>query len=53
MLTGDLVEREQCMAWLPDTLGQLRAPGGVYFVLGNHDLRVDHRRLLAELAAWD
>ena len=51
MLTGDVVEREQCMSWLPDTLGQLRARAGVYYVLGNHDLRVDHRRLLRELDA--
>jgi predicted MPP superfamily phosphohydrolase len=50
MLTGDLVERRHCMEWLPDTLGKLRAPGGVYFVLGNHDLRVDYQHLLAELA---
>jgi predicted MPP superfamily phosphohydrolase len=49
MLTGDLVEREKCLAWLPETLGALRAEHGVYFVLGNHDLRVDHLRLLKEL----
>jgi predicted MPP superfamily phosphohydrolase len=49
MLTGDLVERESCLAWLPDTLGKLRAKSGVYYVLGNHDLRIDHRRLLVEL----
>lgn len=48
-LTGDLVEREECLKWLPDTLGRLRAKGGVYFVLGNHDLRIDHHRLLDEL----
>ncbi len=39
MLTGDLVERKECFDWLPETLGQLRAVKGVYFVLGNHDLR--------------
>ncbi|MEX2091632.1 MAG: metallophosphoesterase [Pirellulales bacterium] len=49
MLTGDVVEREKCLSWLPDTLGQLRAAAGVYYVLGNHDLRVDHRRLVREL----
>jgi predicted MPP superfamily phosphohydrolase len=49
MLTGDLVEREKCMSWLPDTLGQLRAAAGVHYVLGNHDLRVNHRRLVQEL----
>jgi hypothetical protein len=49
-LTGDLVERDRCIDWIPDTLGRLRAPGGVYYVLGNHDLRVDQRRLQAALA---
>jgi predicted MPP superfamily phosphohydrolase len=36
-VTGDMVERSECVDWIPDTLGKLRAPGGVYFVLGNHD----------------
>lgn len=49
LLTGDLVEREACVAWLPETLGALRSKSGVYFVLGNHDLRMDHRKLLDEL----
>jgi predicted MPP superfamily phosphohydrolase len=49
MLTGDLVEREACMDWLPDTFGRLRAADGVYYVLGNHDLRVDHRQLVQRL----
>ena len=49
-ITGDLVERERCLDWLPDTLGRLRAAGGVYFVLGNHDNHVDESRMLAILA---
>jgi predicted MPP superfamily phosphohydrolase len=49
MLTGDLVERMSCLDWLPDTLGSLRAAEGVYYVLGNHDLRIDHHRLMQEL----
>lgn len=40
-VTGDLVDKAACIDWLPHTLGQLRAPLGVYFILGNHDLRVD------------
>jgi predicted MPP superfamily phosphohydrolase len=39
-ITGDLVDKAVCMDWIPDSLGQLRAPYGVFFVLGNHDLRV-------------
>jgi len=44
-LTGDLVDKERTFPWLHDTLGALRGRHGVYFVLGNHDLKVDHRRL--------
>ena len=50
-LTGDLVERDPCIDWIPDTLGRLHAPGGVYYVLGNHDRRVNQQRLTTALAA--
>ena len=36
-LTGDFFDRRECLDWIGDTLGRLRAPYGVYFVLGNHD----------------
>ena len=49
-ITGDLVERDACLDWLPDTLGLLRAASGVFFVLGNHDRRVDQGRLQATMA---
>jgi predicted MPP superfamily phosphohydrolase len=49
-ITGDIVERQQCIDWLPQTLGRLKAPAGVYFVLGNHDLHVDVNRLKAALS---
>jgi len=39
-VTGDLIDKRKCMSWLGDILGQLRAQHGVYFVLGNHDLRI-------------
>jgi predicted MPP superfamily phosphohydrolase len=39
-LTGDLVDETKCIPWIADTLGQLKAKYGVYFILGNHDLRV-------------
>jgi uncharacterized protein len=38
-LTGDLMESTACFDWIPDTFGQLRARHGVFFVLGNHDVR--------------
>ncbi len=43
-ITGDLLEKEPCWQWLPETLGRLRAKYGVYFILGNHDFFVDTRR---------
>ncbi len=38
-VTGDIADHRHCFDWLPSTLGRLRAPLGIYFVLGNHDLR--------------
>lgn len=49
-VTGDLVDSNDCLDWIPDTLGQLAARFGVYYVLGNHDLRADVVRLRAMLA---
>ena len=50
-VTGDLVDKNRCIDWLPDTLGRLKARYGVYFILGNHDLRVDWKRMLRVLDA--
>ncbi len=40
-ITGDLIDNPECIGWIPDTLGRLRARYGVYFVFGNHDLRCE------------
>src|SRR4029078_2074620 len=40
VVTGEIVAEPMCYEWLPQTLGRLRAPQGMYFVLGNHDLRM-------------
>jgi predicted MPP superfamily phosphohydrolase len=37
VLTGDLLDRQDLVAWLPTTLGRLSAPLGCWYVLGNHD----------------
>ncbi|MEZ6148368.1 MAG: metallophosphoesterase, partial [Planctomycetaceae bacterium] len=37
VFTGDLIDDMACIEWLPSTLGQLDAPLGRYFILGNHD----------------
>lgn len=51
VITGDIVEEPECIAWLAETCGQLRARHGVYFVLGNHDTRIDYRITRRELTA--
>jgi predicted MPP superfamily phosphohydrolase len=57
VITGDIIDKRPCFPWLSDVLGQLQARQGVYFVLGNHDLRVrDELRLrtaLVELGLID
>ncbi len=45
-VTGDIVDSSRYIDWIPETLGQLRARHGVYFVLGNHDVQADRRQLL-------
>jgi predicted MPP superfamily phosphohydrolase len=44
-ITGDIVERQQCVDWVPEILGRLAASAGVYYVLGNHDLKAGLTRL--------
>ena len=40
IITGDLVDELECLDWLPETVGRLKAKLGVYYVLGNHDRRI-------------
>jgi predicted MPP superfamily phosphohydrolase len=49
-ITGDIIEYEKCLSWIPATLGRLRAPNGVHYVLGNHDRKVEEYRLNSALA---
>jgi predicted MPP superfamily phosphohydrolase len=44
-ITGDVADEDVCIDWIPDTIWGLKARYGVYFVLGNHDRRVNSRRL--------
>ncbi len=44
-VTGDIADKNACIDWIPDTLGRLRARYGVYYIFGNHDLRVDWKRM--------
>ena len=47
---GDLLDDERLLDWLPETLGQLKAPLGQYFVLGNHDWYLDSAAMRHEFA---
>jgi predicted MPP superfamily phosphohydrolase len=49
-VTGDIVEGDQFLDWIPATLGRLRARHGVYYVLGNHERRATESRLKTALA---
>lgn len=44
-LTGDFVDKTECIDWIASALGRLSAPLGVYFILGNHDRKADMPRL--------
>ncbi len=48
-ITGDIIENQACRPWLEATLGQLCAPLGVYFILGNHDAFIDTAETRAAL----
>jgi predicted MPP superfamily phosphohydrolase len=37
VFTGDLLDHQRGLDWLPTTLGRLTAPLGCWFILGNHD----------------
>jgi predicted MPP superfamily phosphohydrolase len=56
-ITGDILEKEQCLPWILPTLGQLEAPQGKFFVVGNHEMRLREvaplRRLLEEAGFKD
>ncbi len=50
-ITGDLVDHADYIDWMPETLGKLTGRYGVYFILGNHDARIDVRPLRGVLEA--
>ena len=54
VFTGDLLDQQACLEWLPTTLGQFSAPLGCWFILGNHDwyLDADEARRRLEGMGW-
>lgn len=52
VLTGDIIDAEECWEWIQSVLARLRAPRGIYYVLGNHDRKIkDTDRLREALGA--
>lgn len=49
-VTGDLVDRTWCIDWLGETLGRIESRCGNYFVLGNHDKKVEVARVRLAMA---
>ena len=41
IFSGDLLDDQERLEWLPQTLGRLRGALGQFFVLGNHDWYLD------------
>ena len=41
ILSGDIIDSYECVAWLPGIFCGARANDGCYYVLGNHDLKID------------
>lgn len=39
-ITGDLVDETHCLDWIDSVFGELKSKHGIFFVLGNHDLRI-------------
>ncbi len=49
-VTGDLVDEDHLIDWIPSTVGRLEAKQGVFVILGNHDCKTELPRLRKVLA---
>ena len=48
VITGDFIDDRKCLTWFESTVGRLKAKYGVYYVLGNHDKRIQDEPLLRQ-----
>ena len=46
VITGDIVDEADCLAWFESTIGKLKAKYGVFYILGNHDKRIGDEAML-------
>lgn len=54
-VTGDIIDVQPCIDWLPGIFSPAEAVDGCYFILGNHDTRVVdswQTRRAMDLAGW-
>lgn len=49
MISGDIVDTDEHIAWIPEVLGNLRWKLGAFAILGNHDWWQDSNRVRDEL----
>ena len=47
-ITGDIIDKIKCMDWIENVLGKLESKHGIYYVLGNHDLRIRDEELVRD-----
>ena len=47
-ITGDIIDSRHCVDWLPKIFSTAEARHGCFFVLGNHDRRIDDSRITRE-----
>lgn len=48
-ISGDIVDTDEHIAWIPDVLGKLRWKSGAFAIMGNHDWWHDYGRVREEL----
>ena len=51
VITGDLIDDAICLPWFESIFGQLKSKYGVFYVLGNHDLRIGDEVMLRQRIA--
>lgn len=54
-LTGDIVDVPDCLSWIPQIFADARAEHGCYFILGNHDTRLENAQQIRDAmihAGW-
>ncbi|MCS7306623.1 MAG: metallophosphoesterase [Thermoguttaceae bacterium] len=49
MFTGDFLDSMDCLDWIPNVFQPFQGRRGVYFILGNHDWRLDWQRIRAAI----